>query len=178
VADRSGLGISRELSAVDQAHSESDPDRRARITVAIVAAGFLVAVVAIVLVAGGSGSEERVAAFPAPKECLEAWNSDEEAESFARHNRISHNYTEAEVGYLSQATAEISGDPGAGDCAVAFARNSIDPEIVAAGQALIDGRWVPLSEVMDPNSVAELQSRAFDGANAEPTVEGDLAPIS
>ena len=44
-----------------------------------------------------------------------------------------------------------------------------------AGQIELNGDWTPLSAVVAPVELAELQSAAFDGANAKPTAEGRLA---
>jgi hypothetical protein len=60
---------------------------------------------------------------------------------------------------------------------VIFARNQLDPEPVAAGQILEEGVWTPLVRVTDVNTVARLQSEAFDGANAEPTIDGEIAAV-
>lgn len=150
------------------------PDRR-RIVLALGALALFGAVVAVVAVTAG-GSDEGPAASAAPQECLDAWNNDRDAVAFAQHNSIFHNYTSAQVGYLTPAAdASISSDPDAGECTVVFARNQLDPEPFAAGQILEDGAWRPLAQVVEVNTVARLQSEAFDGANAEPTSDGKIA---
>lgn len=138
---------------------------------------FAGVVSAILIVRSGSG--DRSAAGPAPKGCLRAWNSDKEAIAFSRHNAIAHNYNEAQVGYMRAdgESTTVSDDPGSGECVVVFARTSLDPEAVAAGQIQRDGQWVPLSGLIDVNQLAEMQSDAFDGANAEPTMEGKLLAL-
>jgi hypothetical protein len=148
---------------------------RARVLLALAAlAAFGIVVAAVAVTAGGE--DEASSAPAAPAECLEAWNGDRDALAFARHNSIFHNYNSAQVGYLEpSAKASVSDDPGAGDCVVVFPRNQLDPEPLAAGQLLTNRGWVPLIEAMDVNAVARLQSEAFDGANAEPTIEGEIA---
>lgn len=130
---------------------------------------------AVILVATG-GSEEGATAA-APSECLDAWNSDEAALSYARHNRTFHRSSEVQVGYMDPAAdPTLSSDPGAGSCAVVFARASIDPELPASGEVEQDGGWVPLSEFLEESDLARLQSEAIVGANAVPTAQGELAP--
>jgi hypothetical protein len=155
----------------------SVPADRRRILAAVSAlAGFGVIVAIVLIVAGGNDSSS--ASSPAPRECVEAWNNDRDALAFARHNSIFHNYQRAQVGYLVlDGEATVSGDAG-GECTVVFARNQLDPEPVAAGQVLRDEVWTPLAEVTDINTVARLQSEAFDGANAEPTPEGEIVPAA
>ena len=116
----------------------------------------------------------------APTECLQKWNSDENALTYARHNRTFHRYSEAQVGYLLDdgSSATISDDPSDGPCVVVFPRPVLDPEIAAAGQTeQEDGSWSPLSEIIDPDELAALQSAALGAANAQPTPEGELAPL-
>ncbi len=45
---------------------------------------------------------------------------------------------------------------------------------MAAGQIHGQGQWVPLSSLLEPAALAELQSAAVDGANATVTEEGEL----
>jgi hypothetical protein len=151
------------------------PDRR-RILAALGALVGFGALTAVVLVAT-AGDERGSLASPAPRECLEAWNGDREAIGFARHNSIFHNYNRAEVGYVDLQAEEldVSAD-SSGRCAVVFARGSIDPEPEAAGQFLDGAVWRPLNEVTDINTLARLQSEAFEGANAAPTPGGRIVP--
>ncbi|HEX2127804.1 MAG TPA: hypothetical protein VHF58_01150 [Solirubrobacterales bacterium] len=156
-----------------QPEGEVAPDRR-RLLLALGALVAFGAVVTLVAVTAG-GSDESSAAAAAPAECVDAWNADRDAVAFARHNSIFHNYTSAQVGYLTPSPdASVSSDPGAGDCVVVFPRNQLDPEPHVAGQILDDGVWSPLIRVTDVNTVARLQSEAFDGANAEPTIDGEI----
>ena len=153
------------------------PDRR-RILLALGALLGFAAVVAVVAVASG-GEDGGAVGAAAPDECVEAWNGDREALAFARHNSIFHNYNSAQVGYLTPSeSASVSADPAAGECAVVFARNQLDPEPQAAGQILEQGVWTPLIQATDINTVARLQSEAFDGANAEPTIDGEILATS
>ena len=73
-----------------------------------------------------------------------------------------------------EGSTSLSSEPGGGECAVVFAAEQLDPEPVAAGQIQLDGEWVPLSSLLEPAALAELQSAAVDGANATVTAEGDL----
>lgn len=148
---------------------------RARLGLAVGALLLFGAIVAIVLALGGGAPERSAPAAPA--ECLDAWNDDEAALAFSRHNQISHNYREAEVAYIDLREALVSSDPETGECVVIFARTELDPEPIAAGQVLRRDVWVPLNQVMDLNTVARLQSEAFDGANAEPTASGELIAL-
>ena len=147
---------------------------RTRLLFALVALLTFGVVVAAVAVTAG-GDDESGAAAAAPEECIDAWNGDRNALAFARHNSIFHNYSTAQVGYLTPGTdASVSDDRGAGECVVVFARNELDPEPQAAGQIVDKGVWRPLIEVTDVNTVARLQSEAFAGANAEPTIDGEI----
>lgn len=155
--------------------AQAPPADRRRVLLALGALLCFGAIVAVVLATtGGDGSSS---AAPAPNECVEAWNSDEAAIAFSRHNAIAHFYDSAQVGYITlSAEASVSDDPASGDCVVIFARTSLDPEPIAAGQILQGKTWTPLNQVTDINTVARLQSEAFEGANAEPTTEGDIVP--
>ena len=64
--------------------------------------------------------------------------------------------------------------PDGGECAVVFAAEQLDPEPLAAGQIQLEGQWVPLSSLLEPAALAELQSAAVGGANATITEQGDL----
>jgi hypothetical protein len=145
---------------------------RARLGVAVAAAVLLAGLVAVILL--GSSSEEGGAAS-APEKCLKAWNSDQQAIDFGRHNSVAHGYSDVQVGYLPAAgSADLSADPDAGECAVVFAATQLDPEYLAAGQIRAEGPWVPLSNSLEPAALAELQSAAVDGANAIVTPQGNL----
>ena len=134
-------------------------------------------VAAILLLAGGSDDEQPVSAAPA--ECLRAWNEDEDALSFARHNAIIHKYDSAQVGYLGRDPAsKVSDSPADGDCVVVFPRTALDPEPIAAGQLYLGRLWAPLDSLMPLEEVARLQSEAFGGANAQPTADGRLDPLA
>lgn len=134
--------------------------------------GLIAAVVAL------GGGERSVSAIPAPGECLKAWNADADALAYGRHNRTFHNYSEAQVGYFAREELSVTGDAGSGACVVLFPRTSLDPEPIGAGQLLRGEGWVPLNEELDLNSVAELQSAAFEGANVALIATGELAAES
>ncbi len=111
---------------------------------------MLAGLTAIVLIGTGSSSEEGTGA-PAPLRCLEAWNSDSLAIEYGRHNSLSHGYSDAQVGRMPQeGSASLSSKPDAGECAVVFAAEQLDPEPVAAGQIHDQGQWVPLSTLLEP----------------------------
>ena len=150
---------------------------RSRLAIVPFALGFLGAVVLVVLVArGGSGSE--VEAFAAPEDCIQAWNDDEDAKAFARHNFGFHQYTKAEVGYMPAAAGEtVVEDRSAGECTVIFARTTLDPEIGYAGQILVKEDWTPLDQILQSADLARLQKDALPGANAKPNRQGDLAEL-
>jgi hypothetical protein len=140
---------------------------------AVLAAGLLLAGL-IAIVVSGSGADDGGGA-PAPRRCLEAWNSDAEAIAVGRHNSISHGYGDVQVGHMpEEGSTSLSSEPGAGECAVVFAAEQLDPEPEAAGEIQLDGEWVPLSGLLDPPTLAELQRAALDAANATVTPEGDL----
>jgi hypothetical protein len=140
---------------------------------AVLAAGLLLAGL-IAIVATGSGPDEGGGA-PAPGRCLEAWNSDAEAIAVGRHNSISHGYGDVQVGHMpEEGSTSLSSEPAAGECAVVFAAEQLDPEPEAAGEIQLDGEWVPLSSLLAPAALGELQSAAVDGANATVTPEGSL----
>ena len=140
----------------------------------VAAALLLAGLTAVLLLAGSSGSEDGASA-PAPRACLKAWNFDQQAIVFGRHNSVSHGYTEVEVGYMPQeGSASLSADASAGECAVVFAANELDPEELAAGEIHGEDGWVPLSGLLEPADLAELQSAAVSGANAIVTPQGEL----
>ena len=116
------------------------------------AAALLLAGLTVVLVLARSSGSDDGGAGVAPSDCLQAWNSDR------------------------QAIASLSADAEAGECAVVFAANELDPEPVAAGEIHGDGGWVPLNGLLEPTDLAELQSAAVGGANATLTSGGELIP--
>ena len=60
-------------------------------------------------------------------------------------------------------------------CSV-FAAEQLDPEPEAAGEIRLEGEWVPLSGLLEPAALGELQSAAVDVGNATVTPEGNLEP--
>jgi hypothetical protein len=129
----------------------------------------------VIVLASSSGSSDEGTAAPAPDDCLKAWNSDPEAIGFGAHNSTGHGYSDVEVGYMpEEGSASLSAEPDVGKCAVVFAANKLDPEVLAAGQIYVDGQWVPLSGLLESADLAELQSAAVDGANATVTPQGNL----
>ena len=148
---------------------------RARLGVALAATVLLAGLTAVILLASSSGNSGEGAASPAPGDCLKAWNSDQQAIAFGRHNSVSHGYTDVEVGYMpEEGSASLSADAEAGECAVVFAANELDPEELAAGEIHGVGEWVPLSGFIESADLAELQGAAVGGANAIVTEQGNL----
>ncbi len=153
--------------------------RRHRLALALAAGVVLAAALVVVLLAtSGSSNGDDSAAAP-PQECLDRWNQNPDALSYARHNRIFHLYDEAQVGYLAMTGGPVGvgTDPASGDCVVVFPRADLDPEIIAAGQVYREGAWLPLSEVVALEDLEALQRDAFGGANAEPLETGQLEPL-
>jgi hypothetical protein len=73
-----------------------------------------------------------------------------------------------------EGSASLSVEPNVGECAVVFAADQLDPENLAAGEIQLEGQWVPLSSLLEPGDLAELQSAAIGGANATVTPQGNL----
>ena len=148
---------------------------RLRLAIAhLLALALLGAVVLLIGSSGGPGGE----AAAAPGECLAAWNGDDHALTEGRHARTFHLYDDAQVGYLSREAGEatVSVDAGSGPCVVVFPRRDLDPEITYAGFTEQDGRWTPLSSVVEQAKVAAMQGAALDAVNAKLTERGELVP--
>ena len=149
---------------------------RQRIGLAIGAALVLGAIVAAVAIAGGSGQEES-AERPLPDKCVLAWNGDQSARSYGRHNFKSHRYRGALVVFLDREATETSEQEGS--CAVIFPSEVLDAEPLAAGQVLDGRRWTPISflEGVELTRVAELQVTAAAGPNARLDSAGMLSSL-
>lgn len=161
-----------------QSPDEESRSEGARRLLLAAALGGLLAILIVVVVLLAGPDEEEVASAP-PAECLRAWNRDEDALAFSRHNATFHKYESAQVGYMEPgSSATVSSEREGGACVVVFPRASLDPEPVAAGQLLQGGRWAPLDGLMPLGVVARVQSEAFEGANARPTPEGRLEPLA
>ncbi len=79
------------------------------------AAAVLLAGLIAVILLGSSGPSEEGDAAPAPDECLKAWNSDQRAIDFGRHNSVAHGYSDVEVGYMpNEGSAQSLGRPRCG----------------------------------------------------------------
>ena len=141
----------------------------------VLAAGVLLAGLTAIILTSSKSSSDQGGAAPAPSRCLKAWNSDSEAIAFGRHDSVSHGYSDVQVGYMpKEGSTSLSSEPGGGECAVVFAANQLDPEAVYVGQIQLEGEWLPLSALVEPTTLAELQSAAFGGANATVTPQGNL----
>jgi hypothetical protein len=148
-----------------------------RLVFAAGAGVVLVAVVVAVALAGGGDEPEPVALDPT---CVEAWNDDEAALAYGRHNFNFHDYDAALVTHLDAAAEEVPSDHDAALCAVIFPSRVLDPEPFAAGEVFQDGAWVPISDLpaIEATRVAELQAAAVESANAAIDGQGRLAEPS
>jgi hypothetical protein len=156
----------------------SDPSpssARARLLFAGGAAAVLVAAVVVVAIGSSDSSIDQGEIAPPPEECVRAWNDDPAARNAGRHNSVSHAYLEVQATRLTADGSEPA-DPDAGLCAMVFARTSLDPEPVAAAMVLRGGEWVPLSSLdgVEAERLGELQSNAFDLANADLRADGTI----
>lgn len=158
--------------------SASSAGPRTRLLFAGGAAAILAGVIAVVALGSGGSSDDTEAA-DAPLECIREWNHDPAALNAGSHNSVSHAYLEVQVTRL-EADGSEPAEPEDGLCAVVFARTSLDPEPVAAAMVLRRGVWTPLSsqEGVSPERLTELQSNAFELANANLENDGSLTPAS
>jgi hypothetical protein len=111
--------------------------------------------------------------------CIKAWNADEAALAYGRHNFTFHLYEGALVTHLDADGDEVdAGAPGA-LCAVIFPSEALDAEPFAAGQVLRGGNWMPISSLdrVQLTRVAELQVLAAGQPNTTLDVEGALAAL-
>ena len=152
-------------------------DSRARILIAVGAAVALAAVIAVIAVASGGNSDGRDV-VAAPERCVDAWNRDQAALAYGRHNFSFHLYEGALVTYLTKTGEEVVEGEG-GLCAVIFPSQALDPEPFAAGQVLEGKLWFPISELdqMELSRLAELQVLAAGSPNTTLDVQGVLAPL-
>ncbi len=152
-------------------------DSRARILIAVGAAVALAAVIAVIAVASGGGSDGRDV-VAAPERCVDAWNRDQAALAYGRHNFSFHLYEGALVTYLTKTGEEVVEGEG-GLCAVIFPSQALDPEPFAAGQVLEGKLWFPISELdqMELSRLAELQVLAAGSPNTTLDVQGVLAAL-
>lgn len=136
---------------------------------------LLALVVGAVLLMGGSDDEGSTAAFAAPAECIESWNSDRQAVGLAQHNVVGHGYSAARAGYID-AGGNLSDDPASGECAVIFGATQLDIELEQAGQVNAGGVWRPLSASLEPATLETLQTTALELTNAAISQDGRLSP--
>jgi hypothetical protein len=137
----------------------------------------LIAIVAVVAVASGGGEERQ--AVSADAACIKAWNADDSARAYGRHNFSFHLYKGALVTHLDAAGDEVdAGAPGA-LCAVIFPAKVLDAEPFAAGQVLKGKNWSPISNLdeVQLTRVAELQVLAAGHPNTTLDVQGVLAAL-
>ena len=150
---------------------------RARVLLAIGAAVALAAVIGVIAVASGGDSDDRET-VAAPQRCIEAWNRDQAALAYGRHNFSFHLYKGALVTYLTKTGQEVGAGEG-GLCAVIFPSQALDPEPFAAGQVLRGKLWIPIAELdeMELSRLAELQVLAAGSPNTTLDVQGVLGPL-
>jgi hypothetical protein len=157
---------------------ETEPDgARARILIAVGAAVALTAVIVVVAVASGGG-DSGARDVAAPESCVDAWNKDQAARAYGRHNFSFHQYDGALVTFLTENGEEV-GEGEGGLCAVIFPSRALDPEPFAAGQVLRKKLWFPISELegMELGRLAELQVLAAGSPNTSLDVQGVLTPL-
>jgi hypothetical protein len=161
----------------EPAEVDAAPNTRARALIAIGGLVALGALIAVVLVAG-SGSDEEREFSAAPQECVDLWNSDDDALNTGVHNALAHAYSRVQVAYASEDGSELADTPvDGGGCIVVFAASQLDPEPIAAAEINLDGSWTPLSGAVETARLAELQSEALDAANAELGQDGRISPL-
>ena len=155
---------------------EDASSRRGRLLLAAGLGAALVLAVVLVAVLGSSGEDRKFSA--APPQCIDRWNADQAAVAFGQHQSGSHGYYEVQVLSLSNdgASEVAAGDPGA-SCAVVFAATALDPEPVSAAQIEKRGAWIPLSQLVEFNRLAALQSEAQLAYNAQLTPEGTIQSL-
>jgi hypothetical protein len=155
--------------------SASSNGSRARLIFAAGTAAILITAVTVVAIGSSGSSDDLGDLIPARAECVRAWNDDPAARNAGRHNSVSHAYLEVQATRLTADGTEPA-DPDAGLCAMVFARTSLDPEPVAAAMVLRRGEWVPLSSLdgVEAERLGELQSNAFDLANADLRADGTI----
>jgi hypothetical protein len=143
---------------------------------ALGAAVVLLAIVVVVATTSGGEEHQTVAADPA---CIKAWNADEAALSYGRHNFTYHLYEGALVTHLDAEGNQADGGANGGLCAVIFPSKVLDAEPFAAGQVLRGGDWTPISSLdrVQLNRVAELQVLAAGHPNTTLDSEGALAAL-
>lgn len=145
-----------------------------RVLFAAGAGAVLAALVAIVALRGGEEGSEATALDVG---CVRAWNDDDAALAYGRHQHSFHDYDAARVMHLSvPAGAELGGDEN--PCAVVFPSEALDPEPEAAGMAFLGGTWITLSSVgFDDVERAELQAEAARAPNAGIDPQGRLREL-
>jgi hypothetical protein len=139
-----------------------------------VAGVALAVVVGVVALGGGEDAPE---AAPLDLACVEAWNDDEAALAYGRHNFNFHDYEAARVIHLDvPAGAELGRERN--PCAVVFPSETLDPEPEAAGMAFLGGTWITLSSVgFNDIKRAELQAEAAAAPNAGIDRQGRLGEL-
>jgi hypothetical protein len=156
--------------------SQAAPSR-ARLYLAVGTTVLLGALIAGVLVlAGGEEAEHEYATAPA--RCVEGWNGNGAALVAGQHQFAVHNYQEVEVVTLARdGSAEVAeASPGA-TCVVVFASASLDLEREAAAMIQRPAAWLPLSDFVEPERLAELQSSARTAYNGRLAPDGSITPL-
>jgi hypothetical protein len=159
---------------VPDPETPSETPSRARLVFASVLAAGLVVAVAVVVISSLGGDEHEF--DPAPAACLDGWNGDQAALTLGRHQYDAHGYNRVQVLTVSADGAGPASGPSA-ICAVVFASNTLDAEPSAAAFVQLSGRWGPLSRMQPTERLAEYQSEALTGYNAEILVDGRIEPL-
>ena len=160
---------------------QGETTQRARLAVALGAAFLFAMIVGIVLVAGGSGSDE--GALPTGT-CFVAWNEDPIAPiQDGQHAYTAHGYRQTLVTRLDRDAQIIDapsdddepGDPEA-RCAVIFASPQPDFEPDFGVRVFDRGRWssLAITDKATLDDIADLQAEAVADSNALLAASGKL----
>jgi hypothetical protein len=147
---------------------------RGRLVFASVLAAGLVGAVAVVLISSLGGAEHEFS--PAPRTCLDGWNEDQAALPLGQHQYEVHGYNRVQVLTVSADGASPASGPDA-TCAVVFASGTLDAEPSAAAFVRLSGRWSPLSRLQPTERLADYQSDALTGYNAEIREDGRIEAL-
>jgi hypothetical protein len=150
------------------------PPSRGRLYLAGGTTLLLVALVAAVLaLTGGETAEHEFTV--APPRCIEGWNGNGPALVAGQHQFSVHNYQEVEVLTLTPDGSAAVAQGGA--CAVVFASASLDLEPEAAAMIQRPPAWLPLSDFVPPERLAELQSAARSSYTGRLAPDGSITPL-
>lgn len=178
-----GLDIVHTVSGEEQeVNEEAEPTadpRRARLAIASGAVALLAALVAIVVVTGGSDDPAEIT-----NECIEAWNDDPLVQTQSGVHAFSgHGYRATLATRLDDEGNIVETEDGAEStevpdarCGVIFAAPQFDFEPGFGVFVLDKGRWVGLAtaEKVELNRIEEIQADAVSNPNATLLSNGRL----